>query len=159
MGRMVKCPFCEQKLNKDEAYTYKKRYYHVQCFKTWQRESVERKELIDYICKLYGLETPTGMMLKQIKDFHDDYKYKYKGMELALQYFHETLGNPIQEGGGIGIIPYVYEDAKKYYVMKLKVEQSVKKIGDKQNNGKTVEVESPKFTYKRNIQSIDISSL
>ncbi len=159
MGRLVKCPYCEQKLDKDEAFTYKKRYYHEQCFKTWQRESVDRKELIDYICKLYGIETLTGMMLKQIKDFHEEYHYKYKGMELALRYFFETLNNQIQDGTGIGIIPFVYEDAKNYYVMKMKVEKSVQKVGDKQNKEKVIEIESPKFTYKKNIQPIDISSL
>jgi hypothetical protein len=157
LARLVKCPRCEQKLNKEEAYLYKKRYYHPKCFEEWQRESQDRKELISYICQLYRLDAPTGMMLKQIKEYKEELKYRYKGMELALRYFHETLGNPVQEGTGIGIIPYVYEDAKNHFITKMKVEESLKNI--KQEKAQVVKVISPKSTYKRKIKPIDISSL
>lgn len=157
MARQVKCPYCELKLDKEEAHIYKKRYYHVKCFEAWRTEVEHRKELLEYICELYHLEAPTGMMLKQIKEFQEDYKYKLKGIELALKYFHDTLGNSVQEGAGIGIVPFVYEEAKKHYVMKMKVEESVENSAPKEV--KTVEVYSPKFTYKSKVQQIDISSL
>lgn len=157
MTRQVKCPYCEKKLNKEDAYEYKKRYYHPQCFDQWKRDSQDRKELIEYICKLYRLESPTGMILKQIKEYHEEYKYKYKGMELALRYFYETLGNSVQDGSGIGIVPFVYEDAKNYFILKLKVEDSVKNM--KKEETQIVEVSSPKPFYKRKIKYIDISSL
>lgn len=155
---MVKCPYCEQKLDKDEAHEYKKRYYHEDCFNTWKSESEDRNSLIDYIMELYNLDSPTGLMLKQIKEFHEDMKYKYKGMELALRYFHETLGNVVQEGTGIGIIPYIYEEAKKHYIQKQKVEESIESFnGDVEV--KVVEIASPQFTYKKKVSQIDISSL
>lgn len=157
MTGLVKCPRCENKLSKSEAHPYKKRYYHPKCFEEWQRESQDRKDLISYICQLYRLDAPTGMMLKQIKEYKEELKYKYKGMELALRYFHETLGNPVQEGTGIGIIPYVYEDAKNHFITKLKVEESIKNM--KQEEVQVVKVVSPKFTYKSKVKPIDISSL
>lgn len=158
MARLVKCPYCEQKLDKEEAYEYKKKYYHEECFDIWRSESEHRRELIDYICNLYNLDAPTGMMLKQIKEFHEDFKYKYKGMELALRYFHETLGNSVQEGSGIGIIPYIYNDAKKHYMMKMKVEQSLEEM-ETEVETKVIEVSSPNFTYQKKVKHIDISSL
>jgi hypothetical protein len=159
VAKQVKCPYCNQYLNKEDAYEYKKRYYHQSCFDTWQLESEHRKELLAYICEIYKLEAPTGMMLKQIKDFKDELHYKYKGMELALRYFYETLGNSVQSGTGIGIVPFVYEDAKRHYIMKLNVEKSVEENGDKQCNGRTVVVKSPEFTYQSKVKQIDISSL
>jgi hypothetical protein len=158
MARQVKCPYCEKQLNKDDAYEYKKRYYHTECFETWQREGQDYKDLKDYICELYRIDTPSGMILKQIKDFKEDLNYKYKGMELALRYFYETLGNSVQENSGVGIIPYVYEDAKRHYITKLKVEESIRKS---ENNieQKVVTVQSPQFTYNKKIKQIDISSL
>lgn len=81
MGRQVKCPYCETKLDKDSAIPYKKRYYHEKCFNTWKQEADHRKELIQYICNLYGLTSPTGMMLKQIKEYQEEYGYKLKGIE------------------------------------------------------------------------------
>ncbi len=158
MARLVKCPYCESQLPKDEAVEYKKRYYHESCFNTWRQEAEHRKELIEYILELYKLEAPTGMMLKQIKEFQEDFKYKLKGIELALRYFYETLGNPVQEGSGIGIVPYVYEDAKKHYIMKMNVKESLKDI-EKDVEQKVVVVQSPQFTYQKKVKQIDISSL
>lgn len=159
MGRMVKCPYCENKVDKDESFEYKKRYYHRECFEVWQRESQDYKDLVVYICELYRLQAPTGMMLKQLKEYREELHYKSKGMELALRYFYETLGNSVQDGTGVGIIPYVYEDAKKHYIMRMKVKESVEANGDKQTEIKKVVINSPKPTYKSKIKPIDIGAL
>lgn len=157
MGRLVKCPYCNEKLDKDEAIEFKKRYYHQECLDSWGQEKTHRKELLDYICKLYKIEVPNGYILKQIKDFQEQYHYKLKGMELALRYFHETLNNPVKDGQGIGIIPFVYEKAKQHYIMKMKAEQS---LGDiEMIKTKTVTIEPTQFTYKKKTKQIDISSL
>jgi hypothetical protein len=155
MARMVKCPYCEQKLDKDEAHEYKKKYYHVRCFNEWQQEKEHRQQLIDYICSTFRIDVPTGMILKQIKDFQTDYKYKLKGMELALRYFHETLGNQVQQGSGIGIIPFVYEDAKNHYIKQQKIAESLENL-DK-NEEITVYIDPNK--NKRKSKKIDISAI
>lgn len=98
------------------------------------------------------------MILKQIKDFQEQYKFKIKGMLLALKYFHETLGNQVRDGDGIGIIPFVYEDAKRNYIMKLKVKESLDNI-EQQKQIKVVEVVSPQFNYKKPIKQIDMNLL
>ncbi|MGA4713080.1 hypothetical protein [Bacillus safensis] len=131
MGRQVKCPYCEQSLDKEEALPYKKRYYHTNCFNTWQREAEDRKSLYEYICELYNLDAPTGMIRKQIKDFQEEYKYKLKGIELALKYFYELLGNNPQEHGGIGIVPYIYEDAKRNYIEEKRVIEAASKFEER----------------------------
>lgn len=154
MARQVKCPYCEQKLDKDNAYEYKKKYYHVDCFNTWELEKVHRKELIEYICQLYNVSVPSGMILKQIKDFQEEYKYKLKGMELALKYFHETLGNRPQENGGIGIIPFVYEEAKNHYIKQQKISESLSNYIDEE-----VTIYINPEQNKRKSKRIDISAI
>jgi hypothetical protein len=158
VAKQVKCPYCEKYLNKEDAFEYKKRYYHESCFKEWQHEKEHREELKEYICEIYKLDAPTGIMFKQIKTFQEEYKYKLKGIELALRYFHETLGNSVQEGAGIGIVPYIYEEAKKHYIMKMRVKQSVNQT-ESNIEKKVVTVQSPQFTYQKKIKQIDISSL
>jgi hypothetical protein len=155
MARLVKCPYCETQLDKDEAYEYKKKYYHQKCFNEWQQEKEHRQQLIDYICKLYRIEVPSGMILKQIKDFQTEYKYKLKGMELALRYFHETLGNPVQQGAGIGIVPFVYEDAKNDYIKKMKISESLQNFEG--NEEITVYIDPNKS--KRKSKKIDIAAI
>jgi hypothetical protein len=155
MARLVKCPYCEKQLSKEEAVEHKKKYYHPQCFETWQKQKEHRQELIDYICKLFRSDAPTGMMLKQIKDFQADYKYTLKGMELALRYFHETLGNSVQQGSGIGIIPFVYEDAKNHYIKQMKIADSLQNL--EQNEEITVYIDPNKS--KRKSKKIDITAI
>ena len=53
---------------------------------------------------------------KQIKTFVEEYHYTYSGMKKALVYFYEIKRNDVSKAnGGIGIIPYCYEQAKNYY--------------------------------------------
>ncbi|MCS4323966.1 hypothetical protein [Bacillus subtilis] len=136
MGRQVKCPYCKTKLDKDSAIPYKKRYYHEKCFNTWKQETDHRKELIQYICNLYGLTSPTGMMLKQIKEYQEEYGYKLKGIELALRYFYETLDNQPREGDGIGIVPFVYDEAKRHYIR----QKAIRKSAEDPKNHKREEI-------------------
>jgi len=155
MGRQVKCPYCETQLDKDEAYSYKKKYYHENCFKLWNSEKEHRKSLIEYICKLYKIDVPNGMILKQIKDFQEEYKYKLSGIELALRYFYETLGNHVQEGAGIGIVPFVYEEAKQHYIKQMKISESIINLNKAEE--KTVFIDLNQS--KRKSRSIDIAAI
>ncbi|PAC96352.1 hypothetical protein [Bacillus paralicheniformis] len=156
MARRVKCPYCETYLDKNDAIPYKKRYYHQNCFDTWKMEAEHRKELIKYICELYKIDAPTGMMLKQIKEFQEEYKYKLKGIELALRYFHETLGNPVREGDGLGIVPFIYEEAKADYLQKKAIEESVEKAKKHKQKESIVII---KKQNRKNIKIVDISTL
>lgn len=161
---MVTCRLCKEKLAKDKAKLVgKNSYYHPECLEIKQKEEEEKKreaneykELIEYICKLYGLDAPTGMILKQIKDMREEYGYKLSGMKLALQYFYEIENNDIIEDGGIGIIPYVYEKAKKQYITKLNVQKSLE---DYENDEAEEVVIDLHRKPKLNKQFIDISSL
>ncbi|GIN22541.1 hypothetical protein [Siminovitchia fordii] len=159
MSRLVKCPYCEEKLPKSESHPYKKRYYHLECFNEWRNQADHRKELIEYICELYGIDAPTGMMVKQIKEFVEDYNYKYKGMELALRYFYETLGNQVLEGSGIGIIPYIYEDARQHHLTMMNVAESVENLEKLNKKSKSVIVKSPTVSYTKKTKKIDIGAL
>jgi hypothetical protein len=158
MPRKPKCYVCKEEVDKDTSYKKGNRYYHILCYEEFEKKKDERKELIDYICQLHNLEAPTGLILKQIKDFQEQYNYTLKGMTLTLKYFHETLGNPVREGDGIGIIPFMYEEAKKYFILKREVNESLEFL-NQQKEAKIIEIEPPKFSFTRSIQPIDINSL
>lgn len=156
MGRQVKCPICKVSLDKDDSVTHGKRYYHPKCHAAWQNEGNEYKDLMTYISELHNIEYPSMIIKKQVKDLKVD-GYRYKGMELALRYFYETLDNRVREGDGVGIIPYVYEEAKNHYIMMRRIEKSVKDIvGEK---SKIVHVSSPNSTYIKKSKKIDIGTL
>lgn len=156
MARQVKCAYCENKVDKEEAHVYKKKNYHEKCFQIWEQEKIDYENLKTYICELHRLDFPTGVMLKQIKNYKEENLYKYRGMELALRYFYETLDNKVRQGDGIGIIPYVYEDAKLHYIK----QQNIKKSIQDENNHKSKEiVVHIQPSQKRVNKQIDIASI
>lgn len=157
MGRLVKCQYCEDKVDKDVAHVYKKRNYHEKCFQKWEQEGQDYESLKSYICEIYRLDYPTGLILKQIKNYKEENQYKYKGMELALRYFYETLDNRAREGDGIGIIPYVYEEAKSHYIKQMKIADSIKNTDNTAVEEIVVHINP--VTNKRNSKKIDISAI
>lgn len=113
--RSIKCPSCQEPLDRNtEPFTeHSKKFYHQSCFGLYFQKTQHRKDLIDYVCKLHNIKHP-GVIVRQIKEFEESYGYTLKGIELALRYFHEIQGNPVDRVG-IGIVPWIYEDAKRHY--------------------------------------------
>lgn len=125
MARLPKCPECEYQVDKDTQRWVKHsaKTYHEHCFQQFEARKETRSELHGYICELYKIDFPNTYMLKQIKEFQlPPYKYTIKGMELALRWFHEVRGNA-PDAQGIGIVEYVYKDAREYYTQLSEVNQ------------------------------------
>ena len=150
MAKMVKCPVCNKRFDREKIGCKKKgnRYYHLECFqkhkqkiidkkkqnnKQLTQEQLDRKQLIDYIVKLYGKDNINQLIFKQIKDFREQENYSYLGMKTTLEYFHEILENPVV-AEGIGIIPYVYDEAKSWHIRRV---QSLKHYNDLKSKGMT----------------------
>ena len=93
---------------------------------TKARDTRELAELIDYICVLYDTSKPNMVALKQVKDFKEEYGFRYAGMELALKYFYELQDNSTEMSHGVGIIPYVYEDARNHLIRKIEIKRNAK---------------------------------
>lgn len=163
MARKVKCPECGEMLEKEVAIKYKNRYYHPQCLEKKQSKSNEepdRQRLIAYIMKLRKESKISGFILRQIKSFREE-GYTYGGMLLTLHYFHEIKGNSVT-ADGIGIIPYVYEEAKNWYTQKVEAQkhydQLIKQGLTELTKKRTVRVQSKPLDSKIR-QKIDINSL
>ena len=51
-----------------------------------------------------------------MESYKKEKEYSYSGMRKTLKYFFEVRGNSIEKAnGGIGIIPYVYDEAYIYW--------------------------------------------
>lgn len=163
MARLVKCPICDKMNEKENTVHHKNRYYCPDCLKKKQEEAEKhRKEpndwdkLFRYLCELYG-HKPTGRMFKQLGDFKKPpYNYTNMGMLLTLKYFHETLDNPVKQDTGIGIIPYVYDEAKKNFLRLQKINET--NINAEYNDSKLyIKVKPETITKKRH--KIDFETL
>lgn len=135
MSRLVKCPECGKSNNKEDTIEINKRYYCIKCGKDKQKSSNDYKNLIEYICSLYNIDSLPPIIYTQIKQYKEnpDYKFTYKGIELTLKYYYEVLKNiPSEDKITLGIVPYYYEKAKNNYIEELKRKKSTKKFLDKE---------------------------
>ncbi|PAD84931.1 hypothetical protein CHH57_02135 [Niallia circulans] len=160
MGRMVKCPYCENQVDKDISVAHSKRYYHKECYEEFSMQKQYRDELMNYIAEIYNIDPYTnGTILKQIKEYQDEFKFKLKGIELALRYFYHTLNNPVKDTSTIGIVPFVYEEAKRHYITVMQAAETAEKYNGEFTSKREVKILSPKLELKRQVNIIDIASL
>jgi hypothetical protein len=138
MARLPKCPICETEVEKIEGEFIKhsSKTYHINCYQKFEIRKQHRYELLEYICELYKVPMANGFITKQIKEYETQYNYTLKGIQMSLYYFYFVLGNPIQEDAdnmkyktrGIGIVPHIYEEAKRYFIKMQQIENSAKNI-------------------------------
>ena len=142
---LVKCPYCGKTFSRDiEEYVQinSRRYAHKECFDRHNAElSQEEKDKIaldNLIKSLFGYTSIPERVKRQIDDYHNNKKYSYSGISKSLIWFYQIKGNPIEKAnGGIGIVPYIYEDARNYYTAIW--------IAQQQNQAKPIEQWEPEI--------------
>lgn len=155
---MPKCPHCNKEVKEEEAIynTKTKRYYHELCYNIL----LERKQLIDYVCELFGYKKPSIKVYQQMANYYER-GVSYADMLLTLKYFYEIKKGDISKSqGGIGIIPYVLDEAKEFVTLEqMEKDKLIKKF---ENNiaeikeTKIVHVQEQQFNRKK---QIDINAL
>ena len=154
---MPKCPHCNNEVKEEDAIynTKTKRYYHEFCY----NELLERKQLCDYVCELFSYKKPSVRIYQQMTSYHDK-GVSYSDMLLALKYFYEIKKGDINKSqGGIGIIPYVLDEAKEFATLeKLEQDRLIAKF-EKNEQIKEVKIIKVIEPRNKNKKQIDINSL
>lgn len=124
----VKCLYCGQifDINKEpfekpRANRYAHKNCHEKALNGKTQEEKDYEALIEYIKQLFN-NNPNPRVWKQLKEYREikdkegNHKYSYSGMLKTLIWWYEIRHNEIERANGaIGIIPYIYDDAMKYY--------------------------------------------
>lgn len=155
---VVKCPICDLSFdrNAEEYVQVGRRYAHKACHENAQKKiSAEQKALADlenYIMAMFKETYVNPRIRQQLKRMVEKYGYSYTGILKTLIYFFEIKGNSIEKAnGGIGIVPYVYNDAREYY---FRLHEAQKKNEDKEvknyvKQGKEVVIKPPQRKPKQ----------
>lgn len=130
--RPVKCPECgKTNSNREDTVLHKKRYYcKGECIDSKLEDEENKSEsnadwviLYEYIVEMFG-HKPDGRMFKQLGEYRKPpYEYTNLGMYLTLKYFFDTKEHKTIQGTGLGIIPYVYEEAKQNYIKQMEISE------------------------------------
>ena len=131
----VKCIFCEQMFDreKEECIKIGRRYAHIKCAAkqdpTLLQEKRDRETFYEMVKSIYGNDYNFIMIDKQATDYIKQYGYTWSGMTGCLHWFYNINHGSLEEGhGGIGIIPYIYDECRKYYQELYKAQEKNKKI-------------------------------
>ena len=131
---IVTCSICKKQINK-KTDQYKQlsngKYAHLSCIELEEkREKTDAEKLDLYIMELFDWDYVHPRVKRQISDFIEEYNFTYSGIQKSLEYFYKVKGNSLDKAnGGIGIVPYIYQDAYNYYYALWEAKQ--KNIGIK----------------------------
>lgn len=155
---LVKCKYCG-KIFDANAELYVKptsnRYAHKACYEKYlanqTQEEKDEEELYQYIKKLFNGSYNFVKVKRTIDKYKTEYNFTYSGMKKALVYFYEVKGHSIDKSNGnVGIIPYIYSDARNYYysIWLARQKNEDKKVEDYLPEEKIVKITPPKRKVK-----------
>lgn len=145
MAHYVTCTICKKRFDRDKypaVLVNTRRYAHASCAgalsEEQAKEEQDRQALEEYIIQLFNLKHMDGRITLQIKKFIQDYNYTYSGILRTLKYFYEVKKNDLSKSNnGIGIVPWVYQEAYNYYYNQWLLKQK--------NTDKNIEEYSPHY--------------
>ncbi|MBO7212711.1 MAG: hypothetical protein J6V44_17140 [Methanobrevibacter sp.] len=159
MAHIVTCVYCKNRFDRDKqpfVTVSTRRYAHQACSMTDDqkkaKEVKDKEELDEYIKQLFKTTYVDARIQKQIKQYVEEYNFTYSGIKKALIYFFEIKGNSINKNnGGIGIVPYVYQNAYNYYLALWQAQQknSDKVLQDYVPNIKEIVIPPPQRNVKK----------
>ena len=148
---LAKCFYCNEQFDRNQeewVAVNSRRYAHKKCYEAAQagktQEEKDYEELIKYIKQKFALSTVSAKITRQIADYKKEYSFSYTGMLKALTWWFDVQKHTLEgTNGGIGILPYIYNDARTYYYG-LYMAQMV-------NSNKDI------AHYKRKVEEIEIA--
>ena len=168
MAHMVKCAVCGVSFDRDKIQAVKagaRRYAHHTCKPDGElvplpvsQADPELEKLIEYTMNLLGKDYNAARVKKQIKDFKEEYGYSYSGMLKSLVYFYEVKGNSKDKAnGGIGIVPFIYNDAYNYYLnLFLANQQNINKdVKSYTSKVKEITIKAPIIEFSKRLFKLE----
>lgn len=148
---MVKCLYCGEQFDRlsEPCVKIGRRYAHQYCYDGQSKEDLQlqqdKHDFFEYIKELYGDDYNYVSISKQAESYIKQYGFTYSGMLKSLRWFYDIKHNDKESSNGrIGIIPYIYEDAKKYYYNLYLAQQRNKDVEGYRLEVKEIVIASPR---------------
>lgn len=126
MARLAKCKMCGVEIPKNEKLLISNKRYCRLCYDIKLKENEDYVNLKLNICRIFNIDIPTGLMLKQIKQFKEELNYTYAGIDYCLWYLTQIKGVKLELKYGIALVKFEYENSKNYYIQQCKIQESIK---------------------------------
>lgn len=80
-----------------------------------EEEYQEKREYVSLVKELIGADEIPVQIFAITNNYMERYGLTYHDMTIALEYWYKVKGNVYQEGNLVGIVPYIIDDAKKFF--------------------------------------------
>jgi hypothetical protein len=134
----VKCLICGETFDKDKEQFFKvsNRYVHNKCLQ--ETEHGHLLQLEHYIKTIMGIDKISVLIKKQISKYYEK-GWSYKSIALTLKYFYEVKHNAWEKGhGGLGIVPWVFDEAKNYWIVQEQKKRGFMKSLEQQSKERSI---------------------
>lgn len=131
---MAECRICKQIIDKEKddwIMPSKNYYFHRKCYEDWKKseplvDEQWRSFIYDFISRDLKVPYNYHMCEAQINKFMKEHKMTMKGIYFTLKYFYGVKKHDWNKGhGGLGIVPYVYNEACSYWVAQEKLTKGI----------------------------------
>lgn len=141
------------------VYGKNKNRFCMKCYKKEQQITFDRNRLCAFIAKLFGLDRPTGIMLRQIKEYKEKQNISYRNMYFALDYATNIKGYELNLKFGVAVIPAIHAEMLNYYADIKQKRESAKNFNPTKSID-VVRIKKPVFddSYRQK-KMIDMESL
>ena len=155
---LVKCLNCGKQFDAN-VIPYVKigtRYAHKSCSNSEIAKTEKEKDaFFQTIKSIYGPKYNYMLINTQAEGYIQQYGYTWSGMAKCLNWFYNINHNSLEEGhGGVGIIPYIWDEVYKYYYDLYKAQEKNKRI-TAQNPVIEFNIQSPR-SYKQPPHLLDL---
>ena len=149
----VKCIYCNEYFDKNKepfiqmGDSFSHKYCHEGQFKYEASINQDKEALHEYLKNLFGSNYNYDQLDKQMTKYYKEFNFKYSGMLGTLKYFFEVRENSIEKSHyRIGIIPYVYEEARDYYkkIKEINLKNQNKQVKNYTPTEREIVISSPK---------------
>lgn len=122
MATYAKCFYCGQRFDRDKVPFVKvgeRRYAHLSCSgedPEALKQQQEKDAFYQVVKSIYGKNYNYMLINTQAEEYIQKYNYTWSGMKGCLHWFYNIQHGSLEDSnGGIGIIPYIYDEVKEYY--------------------------------------------
>lgn len=127
------CNSCKETFKKETMVQMNtSKFLCEECYDKVGKESKDYTTLIRYVCDIFKISQPTGLILNQIRKFHNE-GYTYFGMAYTIDYYLNVQKRKFDKQS-LGMIPYFYEHARQHKESIEKAQLSVENISAKRDS-------------------------
>ena len=150
------CCVCGEKIE-SQAYKKGKKTYCSACMEEEDVDWFDWCNLYEYIKKLNNTKDVSLRIITQLKRYKKENKLTDYGMLNTLKYIYE-IDKQIalnSELDSVGLIPYYYDEASKYFENKYRISEQAEYVNENENNV-TITTDNSNFKIENNRKELQI---